>query len=154
MPAAGFGCIHSRTTGSVEETFFLRYHDGAVAGGEATFRPCRYDGCVLSRWSASGSDDPLEPWRLARLLAQRHLLFSERASDGSTSVLGEACALFRFNGVERYGSKYGTTPDVMYTSTLPFPVGSHRNGVACKVTRRISSKVFQPDVQRRCALHS
>lgn len=54
MPAAGFGCIHSRTTGSVEETFFLRYHDGAVAGGEATFRPCRYDGCVLSRWSASG----------------------------------------------------------------------------------------------------
>lgn len=36
-------------------------------------------------------------------------------------------------GVERYGSKYGTAPDVMYTSALPFSVGSHRNGVVVKL---------------------
>lgn len=77
------------------------------------------------RWSPRGS--------LARLLAQRHLLFSECASDGSTSALREACALFRFNGVERYGSKYGTTPDVMHTSALPFSAGLHRNGVVVKL---------------------
>lgn len=68
----------------------------------------------------------------ARLLAQRHLLFSECAGDGSTSTLGDACALFRFNGVERYGSKYGTTPDLMYPSVLPFSVGSRQNGVVVK----------------------
>lgn len=108
--------------------FSLRYHDSAAADGEATFRPRRYDGCVLSRWSTSGSQDPLEPSRLARLLArslaQRHLLFSEHAGDGSTSALGEACALFRFNRVERYGSNYGTTPDVVYTWALPFWSGA------------------------------
>lgn len=61
---------------------------------------------------------------LARSLAQRHLLFSEHAGDGSTSALGEACALFRFNRVERYASNYGTTPDVVYTWALPFWSGA------------------------------
>lgn len=86
-------------------------------------------------WSPRGS--------LARLLA-RHLLFSECASDGSTSALGEACALFRFNGVERYGSKSGTTAGVMYTSVLPFPGGSHRNGVVVKL--RVA-------LVQRCTMH-
>lgn len=35
---------------------------------------------------------------LARLLAQRHLLFSERASDGSTSALGEAVCIIQVSG--------------------------------------------------------
>lgn len=79
------------------------------------------------------SAEALAARSLARLLAQRHLLFSECASDGCTSLLGEACALFRFNGVKRYGSKYGTTPDGMYTSVLPFLVVSRWNDVVVKL---------------------
>lgn len=156
MPAAGFGCIHSRTTGSVEETFSLRYHDGAVAGGEATFRPCRYDGCVLSRWSTSGSDDPLEPSRLARSLARLHNAIFYSASVPVTARRlrwEKQCALFRFRGRKIRIKIWNSTRCYVHLGAPVFS-GFAQKWSRCKVTCRISSKVFEPDVRRRCALHS